>query len=77
MCKVDGESVDNLFLHCVMARELWNMVFSLFGIQWVMLRRVVDLLACRLGRTGEASERCYLGSYLSLCVVVLVEGKKC
>jgi hypothetical protein len=46
MCKEDGESVDYLFLHCVFAKELWDMVFVLFGIHRVMPRRVIDLFAC-------------------------------
>ena len=33
MCKVDGESVDHLFLHCALPRDLLTMVFSLPGIQ--------------------------------------------
>ena len=45
MCKKDGESIDHLFLHCHVAWELWNMVFSLFGVHWVMPCHVVDLLA--------------------------------
>ena len=45
MCKKDGESIDHLLLHCHVARELWNMVFSLFGVHWVMPCHVVDLLA--------------------------------
>ena len=53
MCKVDGESVDHLFLHCALARELWTMVFSLFGMHWVMPRRIVDVLACWQGRLGR------------------------
>lgn len=32
-------------MHCLIARELWNLVFSLFGVQWVMPSGVVDLLA--------------------------------
>jgi hypothetical protein len=48
MCKVDGESADHLFLHCALARELWTMVFSLFGMHWVTLRRIVDVTSLAL-----------------------------
>ena len=51
MCKETGESIDHLFLHCHTARELWALVFSMFGVWWVMPRHVVDLLACWTGRT--------------------------
>lgn len=30
--KTHGESVNNLFLHYAMARELWSMIFCLFGV---------------------------------------------
>ena len=43
MCKADGETIDHLFLHCLLARELWAAVFNLFGMSWVMPRRVIDL----------------------------------
>ena len=46
MCKGDGETVDHLLLHCPFAQELWDMAFALFGVQWMMARVVVDLLAC-------------------------------
>ena len=45
MPKRDGETIDRLLLHCPIARELWNMVFSLFGVHLVMLKRVIDMLA--------------------------------
>ena len=32
LCKADGESVNHLFLHCLVARDLWNLVCSLFGV---------------------------------------------
>jgi hypothetical protein len=44
--KKNGKSVDNLFLHCEVAGALWDVLFSRFGLSWVMLRRVVDLYAC-------------------------------
>jgi hypothetical protein len=45
MCKQCGKSVDHLLLHCPMAWELWSMVLGLFGVQWVMPCRVLDLWA--------------------------------
>ena len=53
MSKAGGKSVNHLLLHRPVARELWNMIFSLSGASWVMPRGVVDLLSCwndRLGR---------------------------
>jgi hypothetical protein len=32
MCKTDGESVNHLLLHCPYAKELWDMIFGLFGL---------------------------------------------
>ena len=49
MCKKDGETIDHLFLHCSLAYDLWSFVFSLFGVHWVMPRKVLDLLSCWQG----------------------------
>ena len=40
MCKEDGEFVDHLLLHCVYAKELWDMVFAMFGILWLCLEEL-------------------------------------
>jgi hypothetical protein len=32
MYKVDGESIDHLFIHCPMAKELWDTILSLWGV---------------------------------------------
>jgi hypothetical protein len=76
MCKVDGESVDHLFLHCSMARDLWDMVFSLFGIQWVMPRRVVDLLACWQGRLGQ-HRNCVIWRAIPHCLMWCLWRERC
>ena len=46
MCKADGESVNHLLLHCVYAKEFWDLAFAMFKIFWVMPGRVRDLFAC-------------------------------
>ena len=43
--KSNRESVDHLFLHCIIAWELWTIVFFLFGESLVMLRSAIKLLA--------------------------------
>ena len=55
MCKADGESVDHLLLHCPYAKELWDMIFGLFGLQWVMPKTVLDLMYCWHGSVGRHS----------------------
>jgi hypothetical protein len=52
ICKCNGESVDHLFLHCSVASDLWALVFSMFGIQWVMPQTVLELLSGWLGWLG-------------------------
>ena len=36
ICKFNGESVNHLFLHCLVAMDIWAMMFGLFGVSWVM-----------------------------------------
>jgi hypothetical protein len=40
----EGETTDHL-LHCEVTRDLWALIFHLFGFKWVMPERVVELLA--------------------------------
>ena len=36
--------MDNLFIHCSVAFELWSLIFRMFGVQWVLPEKVFDLL---------------------------------
>ena len=53
MCKADGESMDHLLLHCPYAKELWDMIFVLFGIHWVMPKQVIEVFCCWQGSMGR------------------------
>ena len=46
MCECNGEYIDHLFLHCLIAKDLWFVVLGLFGVSWVLPKNVVELLAC-------------------------------
>ena len=46
MCCCNEESVDHLLLFCPITHSLWTYMLRLFGIDWVMLGSVVDLLFC-------------------------------
>ena len=63
MCKCNGELVDHLFLHCLVAMDLWYIVLGLFGVSWVMPQSVLGLLACWQGRFG-----CHRNGYIWLIV---------
>ena len=44
LCLTEAETVDHLLLHCVMTRTLWNLLFSLFGVEWVLSGTVKETL---------------------------------
>ena len=52
MCKRRGESVDHLLLHCLIASELWSLVFCLFGIHCVMPYKVIELFESWTSKFG-------------------------
>uniref|UniRef100_A0A2N9FQZ1 Reverse transcriptase zinc-binding domain-containing protein n=1 Tax=Fagus sylvatica TaxID=28930 RepID=A0A2N9FQZ1_FAGSY len=54
MCKSDGESVNHLLLHCRIAQELWNLIFTLFETSWVMPSGVEDLFAFWTNTMGNS-----------------------
>jgi hypothetical protein len=53
MCKRSGQSTDHLLLHCEVARDLCSAIFTLIGVQWAMLEKVMELLDCWQGQGGS------------------------
>jgi hypothetical protein len=53
MCKASGEFIDNLFMHCMVATELWSMILQLFGVVEFMPRSVKDMLGSWRGQKGN------------------------
>jgi hypothetical protein len=44
LCKKSGESIEYLLLHCKVARDLWSYILTLFEVEWVMPRMVLEEL---------------------------------
>jgi hypothetical protein len=44
MCKADGETIDHLFIHCPVAKELWDGVLHHFEVSWVLPSQVKELI---------------------------------
>ena len=55
LCCCNAESVDHLLLFCPIAHSLWMYMLRLFGIIWVMLGLVEDLLFCWYHWLGKHS----------------------
>ena len=71
ICIVEWCCSDHLLLHCTFAQAVWSLVFCLFGISWVMLARVVDLLACWMGDFGKSQSALVWGA-VPHCVMWLL-----
>ena len=44
LCQEAEELVDHLLLHCRKTRVLWELLFSLFGVNWIISGSVRDML---------------------------------
>ncbi|RVW24487.1 putative ribonuclease H protein [Vitis vinifera] len=64
LCKQEEETTDHLLLFCEKARMLWLLIFSLFGVHWVMHSSVKrNLLGWHVllwAKKGESLESCPL-----------------
>jgi hypothetical protein len=68
MCKHKGESIDHLLLHCEVAIEVWNMVFQIFGVTWMMSSRIKEYLESWRGQRGNRTA-IHIWKMAPLCVM--------
>ncbi|KAJ9705268.1 hypothetical protein PVL29_003364 [Vitis rotundifolia] len=50
LCPVEEESIDHFLIHCSKAKVLWELIFALFGVTWVLPSSVKETL---LGWNGS------------------------
>ena len=44
LCGCEEEYVNHILIHYIVAKVLWDMVFALFGVQWVFPKTVKEVL---------------------------------
>ena len=67
LCKENEESADHILIHCTMARVLWELLFALFGVIWVLPYSVRDtLLGWRGINMGKKRSKVWIAAPLCL-----------
>ena len=49
LCGCEEENVNHILLHCTVVGALWEIAFTLFGVQWVFPETVKEALFCWRG----------------------------
>ena len=61
MCKKEEESINHILLHYDSARMLWQLVFSVFGIEWVIHSSPrLMLLSWNVSYIGKRRKRAWM-----------------
>ena len=74
---MEEESLDHILIHCTKARVLWELLFALFGVMWVLPYSVRDnLLGWRGINLGKKHSNAWMTAPLCLFWVVWKERNK-
>ena len=56
LCMGSEESIDYLFLHCLLTSRLWHKLFSLARMDWVLPKSIWDMIPSCVEVWGVSSE---------------------
>ena len=66
-----AETVDHLLVHCSFASQLWSLIFSMFGLQWVQSGTVSSMLwSWSGGRVGKRRRKAWF--FAAHCLMWLI-----
>ncbi|RVW54221.1 hypothetical protein CK203_080171 [Vitis vinifera] len=85
LCQRHEESIDHILLHCDKVRTLWVLLYSMFGVQWVLPATVKETLSGWNGsfvgkkRKGvwKASPLCLFGRFGRQGTKLLLRKRSC
>ena len=66
LCGCEEENVNHILLHCTVVRTLWEIVFALFGVQWVLPERVKEAFCWQGSFVGKKRKKIWKS--IPLCI---------
>ena len=54
LCLNNGQSIDHLFLHCLLNMELWHKLFKLAELDWVSPKSINDIMTISFRGLGNS-----------------------
>ncbi|WMV55300.1 hypothetical protein MTR67_048685, partial [Solanum verrucosum] len=77
LCNCSSETANHMFIHCLVATDLWFMFLSLFGLQWVKPSNIREVfVSWILGKLRNLLRRSGLWFLLLFCGVYGLKGIK-
>ncbi|KAJ9707156.1 hypothetical protein PVL29_002241 [Vitis rotundifolia] len=77
LCGMEEESIDHLLIQCSKARVLWEILFALFGVTWVLPSSVRDTLSGWCGfKLGKKRRKVWNAAPLCIFWVVWKERNR-
>ena len=77
LCLVEEEYIDHVLIHCSKAKVLWELIFALFGVSWVLPLSVKEtLLGWNGSFVGKKHQKAWKAAPLCLFWTVWKERNK-
>ena len=74
LCHEKEEAINHLLLHCAKTRVLWDLLFTLFGVSWVLPSSVRETLLNAWFICGQKAQGVESNSFLH--ILDGLEGEK-
>ncbi|KAL6347674.1 hypothetical protein AAG906_026202 [Vitis piasezkii] len=74
LCKENKETANHILIHCGKTRDLWNLLFSSFGVVWVLPESVRNLLL-EWKMKGLGKKRSVVWKMASICLFWCIWGE--
>ena len=75
LCKENEETANHLLIHCGKTRDLWNFLFSSFGVMWVLPDSVRNLLL-EWKMKGMGKKRSVVWKMAPICLFWCIWGER-